>query len=176
MLWASVLTVNSHLKQPSATELSARDVAEPHRPFKILPWLKGHQSARRAPYLWVTSPRDIHSVTSPPTPCYYAEKTGSKENQVTVCKGKDEYWLCSWRKGLHWAYLLHSKASDGLQACWWCLQQLWPLQGSYFTEWGHFQPFNAGHLCSQPSAFTHIVQKQETHKRDLFWESSSETE
>lgn len=60
---ASVLTVNSHLKQPCATELSAGNVSEPHRPFKILPWLKGHQSARRDPYLWVRSPREIHSIT-----------------------------------------------------------------------------------------------------------------
>lgn len=62
MLCASVLTVNLHLKQPSATELSARDVFQPHRPFKILPWLKGHQSARRDPYLWVRSLRDIQSI------------------------------------------------------------------------------------------------------------------
>lgn len=60
---APVLTVNSHLKQPCATELSAGNVSEPHRPFKILPWLKGHQSARRDPYLWVRSPRQTHSIT-----------------------------------------------------------------------------------------------------------------
>lgn len=60
---ASMLTVNSHLKQPCATELSAGNVSEPHRPFKILPWLKWHQSARRDPYLWVRSLREIHSIT-----------------------------------------------------------------------------------------------------------------
>lgn len=60
---ASMLTVNSHLKQPCATELSAGNVSEPHRSFKILPWLKGHQSARRDPYLWVRSLREIHSIT-----------------------------------------------------------------------------------------------------------------
>lgn len=101
-----MLTVNSHLKQPSATELSAGDVSEPHRPFKILPWLKGHQSARRDPYLWVRSPRDIHSITFfffLPLffQCYYAEKLESKENQVTVYGGKGKHWLCSWRKALH---------------------------------------------------------------------------
>lgn len=63
MLCTSVLTVNLHLKQPSATELSAGDVSEPHRPFKILPWLKGHQSARRDPYLWARSLRDMHRIT-----------------------------------------------------------------------------------------------------------------
>lgn len=75
MLCASMLTVNSHLKQPSATELSARDVSEPHKSFKILHWLKGHQSARRDPYLWVRSLRDIHSITSPsPQPPFFSSE------------------------------------------------------------------------------------------------------
>lgn len=91
---APVLTVNSHLKQPCATELSAGNVSEPHRPFKILPWLKGHQSARRDPYLWVRSPRQTHSITFFTFfflfffsglflfQCDYTEKLESTENQT----------------------------------------------------------------------------------------------
>jgi len=98
MLCVSVLTVNLHSKQPSATELSARDVSEPQRPFKILPRLKGHKSARRDPYLGVRSLRGIRSLTffysfftpHPPCQCYYAEKIESKENEVTAGKGKGE--------------------------------------------------------------------------------------
>lgn len=141
-----VLTVNSHLKQPCATELSAGNVSEPHRPFKILSWLKGHQSARRDPYLWVRSPRQIHSITFfffffldcvffiPAWLCRKAWK------QRKSGKWKGEHWLCSWEKALPWAHHLHHNAGDQLQACWWGLRQLGLLHGHYFTEWGHFQP------------------------------------
>lgn len=95
MQCASVLTVNSHLKQPSATELSAGDVSEPHRPFKILPWLKGHQSARRDPYLWVRSPRNIHSITSsPPLPPPFFFSSVTMQQKLKARKNRSQ-----WAKG-----------------------------------------------------------------------------
>lgn len=136
---ASMLTVNSHLKQPCATELSAGNVSEPHRPFKILPWLKWHQSARRDPYLWVRSLREIHSITFffffliPVWLCRKAWK------QRKSGKRNGEHGLCPWEKALPSAHHLPANAGDQLQACWWGLRKLGLLQGSLFY-WGHFQP------------------------------------
>lgn len=164
MLCASMLTVNSHLKQPSATELSARDVSEPHGPFKILHRLKGHQSARRDPYLWVRSLRDIHSITfffpffttSLPPQCYYTGKTERKKNQVTVCKTKGEYWSFSWRvctepiTFVTWMPVPACKPANG--AC-----SSWSLfKGYILLSRDIFNAVNTVHLCSKPSAGVHM--------------------
>lgn len=145
---ASVLTVNSHLKQPCATELSARDVSEPHRPFKILPWLKGHQSARRDPYLWVRSLREIHSITFIFIfwgGYFYSSVTTQKSLKAKkirsgCAKGREstdcipERRLCPEPTTITQMLMTSSKLADGVWGSWAF------FKSPYFTEWGHFQP------------------------------------
>lgn len=179
---ASVLTVNSHLKQPCATELSAGNVSELHRPFKILPWMKGHQSARRDPYLWVRSPRQIHSITFFFFEWVflfqydYAEKLGSKENQAN---GRENVDCVPGRR----LCPEPTTFTQMLQACWWGLRQLGLLLGSLFYWMGTFSILLTQSLpaVSLQSGFTHnpkvrkLQKPSRLRKQPRNWEESVQT-
>lgn len=178
---ASVLTVNSHLKQPCATELSAGNVSEPHRPFKILPWMKGHQSARRDPCLWVTSLREMHSITFLVfffwSGFFYSSVTMQKSLKVKKIRQMEQRTLT--------VFLGEGSALSPPPSpkCWWPAPSLlmgFEAAGPFsrviiLLNGDIFNPLNIVYPCSQPSAQVHTTPKQETCKSHLVWESSPET-
>lgn len=171
---ASVLTVNSHLKQPCATELSAGNVSELHRPFKILPWMKGHQSARRDPYLWVRSPRQIHSITffffwvGFSIPVWLCRKAWKQRKSG---KWKGERWLCSWEKALPWAHHLHPDAPSllmGFEAAGPSSRIIILLNGDIFN------PLNTVSPCSQPSIRVHTQPQSKKVAKAISFEKAAQ--